>query len=675
MNHNPLTNHFPQAGGFKFFEARPGIGVILLPNPPTYTIVAVSNDFVRTSGMTREQVIGKGHFEVFPESPDDPNFTGEQNLTNSFAYIIQHKKPHEIPQQRYDIPNGYGTFSHRYWKSINAPVLDHSGAVQYIIHTAMDITDQVQLKEVKAQHSELQAAYKKLHENEEKYRSLFNSIDEGACIIELIYGESSVPINYRFLETNAVFEQQSGLRGPAGKTIRDFLPDLETRWFQLYGNVAATGESMRFVERTEAVDKWHDVFAFRLGGNESRKVVVLFNDITARIKTEQALKQSEENLRNLIAQAPVAMCLVKGPDHVVDVMNDDMLNLLGKPGDDVLHSPLFKAVPQTKGQGLEESLYQVYTKGETLIASERPVQLRRNGKEETFYFHFAYEPFRQGDGTISGVMIAATDVTEQVLLRKKVEESEADLQQRVLERTKELEKVNQELRRSNQNLEEFAHAASHDLKEPIRKIHFFTNQLKEQLRNNLKEAEMRSFTRIENATQRMNNLIDDLLLYSHVSQRPHERETVDLNEKMHNVLEDLELDITEKKAVIKVEKLPTVNGYRRQLQQLFQNLLSNALKYSRADVPPCINIAADEAIENGKSYHVIVVSDNGIGFDQQYDEKIFQMFTRLHGKAEYSGTGVGLSIVKKVVENHNGSIKVESTPGEGSTFRILLPAE
>jgi light-regulated signal transduction histidine kinase (bacteriophytochrome) len=163
------------------------------------------------------------------------------------------------------------------------------------------------------------------------------------------------------------------------------------------------------------------------------------------------------------------------------------------------------------------------------------------------------------------------------------------------------------------------------------------------------------------------------LLYSHVSQRPHETETVDLAKAVQNAMEDLELDIQEKGASIEVGKLPVVKGYRRQLQQLFQNLLTNALKYSKRDLAPFIDISSKEVTENEGRYHLITVKDNGIGFDQQYSERIFQMFARLHGKSEYGGTGVGLSIVKKVVENHNGFIRAESTEGEGSVFKIYLP--
>jgi PAS domain S-box-containing protein len=265
------------------------------------------------------------------------------------------------------------------------------------------------------------------------------------------------------------------------------------------------------------------------------------------------------------------------------------------------------------------------------------------------------------------------DITEKVMAIQKIESL-------VEERTSELAQVNnnllqtnKELQRSNAYLEEFAHAASHDLKEPIRKIHFFTNQLKETLGSDLNDAEKNSFSRIENASQRMRHLIDDLLLYSHVTQRPTEKENVDLNEKVRQALEDLDLDIEEKGAVIKSENLPVVKGYRRQLQQLFQNLISNAVKYSKEGINPLIAITATQVEKQGKLYHLIAVADNGIGFAQEYENKIFQMFARLHGKSEYSGTGVGLSIVKKIVENHDGFIEVQSSPGEGAAFNIFLP--
>jgi signal transduction histidine kinase len=196
------------------------------------------------------------------------------------------------------------------------------------------------------------------------------------------------------------------------------------------------------------------------------------------------------------------------------------------------------------------------------------------------------------------------------------------------------------------------------------------------------DGERQTFRRIDNASERMGALIDDLLLYSHISHRPIEMEEMDLNQKIIKVLDDLDLEVQEKNAVISVGDLPTVKGYRRQLQQLFQNLIGNALKYNKPGVPPQISIRAGLVIldekSNGlngppKKYHVNEVADNGISFDPAESKRIFQMFQRLHGNAEYRGTGVGLSIAKKVVENHNGMIKSEESPGKGASFKVYLP--
>lgn len=231
-----------------------------------------------------------------------------------------------------------------------------------------------------------------------------------------------------------------------------------------------------------------------------------------------------------------------------------------------------------------------------------------------------------------------------------------------------------ELERSNQHLEEFAHAASHDLKEPIRKVKVFTGQLRKKMDHTISREENDLLDRIESASDRMGLLVEDLLQYSHVSHVPREKDKIDVNEVVAQVLQDLDLDIQESGTKLNVGRLPVINGYRRQLQQMFQNLISNAIKYRRASVPPQIDISCRTREIDFKKYYEISVSDNGIGFDPQYAEKIFHMFTRLHSKAEYSGTGVGLSIVKKVVENHKGFITATSEPGKGSTFTIQLPA-
>lgn len=248
-----------------------------------------------------------------------------------------------------------------------------------------------------------------------------------------------------------------------------------------------------------------------------------------------------------------------------------------------------------------------------------------------------------------------------------------------------LEQSLHDLKRSNESLEEFTRAASHDLKEPIRKVQFFAARLHSKLEGRLTEEEKGMMDRLENSAARMKLLVDDLLEYSHVNAQPTATmEDIDLNQKIKLVQCDLELLITEKKAAIHASLLPRIRGNRRQIQQLFHNLLNNAVKYARPDVSPVVTITARQVSgmasglavtpqDADRLFHLIEVQDNGIGFEQEYADKIFNVFTRLHGNTEYAGTGVGLAIVRKVVENHHGYIAAESRPGEGTRFRVLLP--
>jgi PAS domain S-box-containing protein len=409
-------------------------------------------------------------------------------------------------------------------------------------------------------------------------------------------------------------------------------------------------------------------------------------ETTEKVLAARKIAESERNLRNTILQSPVAMCILRGLQFHVEIANDHMYELWGKKREEVEKRPLFEGLPEARAQGFEELLTQVYTTGVTLSFDERPVSLPREQGLEVVYINFVYRPFFEGDGTISGVIAVAIDVSEQVKARKKIEESEQELQVKVTERTSALQEMNLELKRTNNNLEEFAYAASHDLKEPIRKIHFFSERLKDKLRDRMTGDELALFERMEKASTRMGLLVDDLLTYSQISKGVSNVEKIDLNDKLHNVLEDLELQVAEKSAIIQVGTLPVINGQKRQMQQLFQNLIGNALKYSKPGEAPVvkINAAKIKGSEAGrplpqqdadKTFHLITVNDNGIGFEQKDADRIFNVFTRLHGNSEYRGTGVGLSIVRKVAENHGGYIWADSNPGEGATFSVLLPAE
>ncbi|MYB77580.1 MAG: GHKL domain-containing protein [Chloroflexi bacterium] len=231
-----------------------------------------------------------------------------------------------------------------------------------------------------------------------------------------------------------------------------------------------------------------------------------------------------------------------------------------------------------------------------------------------------------------------------------------------------LENAVEELRRSNQELEQFAYVASHDLQEPLRKIASFCNLLESRYADKLDERGSVYLHYIVDGAMRMQALVNDLLLYSRVATRGQEFAPTNANDVLQEAFANLEVGIEESNAHITYDPLPTVNGDAAQLVRLLQNLVGNAIKY-RGDAPPRIHVGVEEQDDQW----VFSVRDNGIGIDPQYAERIFVIFQRLHTREEYGGTGIGLSVCRKIVERHGGRIWVESQEGSGATFRFTFP--
>ena len=233
-----------------------------------------------------------------------------------------------------------------------------------------------------------------------------------------------------------------------------------------------------------------------------------------------------------------------------------------------------------------------------------------------------------------------------------------------------LRRSNQELERSNQELEQFAYIASHDLQEPLRKVQAFSDRLASKYAHQLDADGKLYIERMQDASNRMRVLIQDLLSYSRVKTNRQEWAIVDLNTVVQDVVNDLEVRLEQSGGRVELGTLPVIQADSLQMRQIFQNLISNALKFKKPGVAPVVKVSS---VELSQGIFEVTIADNGIGFENKYAERVFEVFQRLHGRSEYEGTGMGLAIVRKIVERHKGSIRAESEPEQGTQFVLRLP--
>jgi signal transduction histidine kinase/CHASE3 domain sensor protein len=323
-------------------------------------------------------------------------------------------------------------------------------------------------------------------------------------------------------------------------------------------------------------------------------------------------------------------------------------------------STLLQAVPNAKKLGIYENFIDVLQSGKNL---EFDFDYENNGVKR--WYKVALNKLN------NGISASMTDITDIVKTSEELATA-----------NRKLERKNRQLEQSNQELASFSYVASHDLQEPLRKIQGFSNRIIEVEAEKFSATAKDYFERIISAANRMQNLIDALLNFSRTNTQDQVFEVTDLNIILNEVKIALKENIDDKQASFVTDVLPTIPVIPVQIHQLFLNLIGNAIKYNKPGVPPIVKISVDvvkTALDNGAeldpafSYWKISFEDNGIGFEQQYENKILELFQRLHGRTEYSGTGIGLAICKKIVQNHNGVIKAIGTPGVGAIFSIYFP--
>lgn len=312
-----------------------------------------------------------------------------------------------------------------------------------------------------------------------------------------------------------------------------------------------------------------------------------------------------------------------------------------------------------------------------IFAAQSTPLYSRNGKllgMISTHWNHPHQPSERHLYLLDVLARQAADLIERTQTAEALKKSEdrlrllaAQLEERVSERTKELQ-------RSNADLQQFAHVASHDLKEPVRKIRTFGLRLQREINGHATENTKLYTDKILESANRMSSMIEGVLNYSSLNSPDQKTEPVDLNKVLADITNDLEVLIHQTGAQIQSDPLPQVEGTEVLIYQLFYNLINNSLKFSKQDQAPVLKITCDTTSIDGADYAKIILSDNGIGFDPEFNEEIFKTFTRLNARTKYDGTGLGLSLARKIVERHRGTIEASGVLDQGATFTITLPA-
>ncbi|MXN90458.1 PAS domain-containing protein [Flavobacterium sp. Sd200] len=625
-------------------------------------VVEVGNDKIFEVWGKDASIIGKPLIEALPEIEDQ-----------GFIDILKNVYESGISYKGYDVLaklSHNGVLKNLYFDFIYTPLKDENDNASGILIMANDVTKRVQTIE-------------KIAESEARFKAVIYSaqaamaVFKGRDLVTDIANDSFLAFVGRTEEefvNRPLLESMPELHGQAsigfmlevfntGKKLHHY-----GREVQIMRNGILT-KNYYNVSYTPLFDANGVVYG----------VLDIAIDVTESIKARQAIEEAEASLRGAIELAELGTWSLD-PEAGIVTYSERMLQWFGFDGDPEDITDVYAIIHPKDRQKVEQAVTRALSPGSDGLYNEEYTIINRvTGTKRIL--HAQGKAFFNADGKAYMISGTAQDITNQRELQLALENEVKERTEALRKANEDLAEINNRLVSTNEELEQYAYVASHDLQEPLRKISMFSNLLRE--RDTL-GVHKTNIDKIVKASDRMSLLIRDLLEFSRLLNTDVRFVSVNITNIVKAVCSDFELLIEEKNAEIEIEELPVIDAVSLQMNQLFYNLIANALKFVVADKTPKITVTAKKLEVNEVKKHIpnplrsidyyrFSVSDNGIGIDEQYQKQIFEVFKRLHSRTEYSGSGIGLALCRRIALNHHGAIYTESVIGEGATFHVILP--
>ena len=686
------------------FESAPGLYLVLTP---ALTIVAVSDAYLKATMTKREEILGRGLFEVFPDNPDDPAATGVRNLRVSLDRVLTHRVPDTMAVQKYDIrrpESEGGGFEERYRSPVNSPVLGADGKIAYIIHRVEDVTEFIRLKQEESEQrriterlqtraaemeaeifrrtqqvqiterlrtraAEMEAeifrraqqiqevnnqlqkeldarkqAEQALRESEERFRAVAESATDA-----IVAADKSGHITYFNQGAERIFGYAA--RDVISRPLTLLMPQrFHDAHRQGLARFLTTGEARVIGRTVELVGQRKDGTEFPLElslaswkARGDTFFTGILRDITERKRAEELLRASEERFHLMVKHVEDYAIFMLDAEGRVATWNAGAERIKGYRADEII--------------GRHFACF--YTpddvragKPERLLqeavsqgrCEDEGWRVRKDGS--AFWANAVITALRDPHGTLLGFTKVTRDITERTRLEQEIQQHSVALEA------------------ANKELDAFSYSVAHDLRAPLRAIDGFSRVLLEEHAPTLPPEAQHYLNAVRRNSQRMGLLIDDLLAFSRLSRQPLNKQLVRPADLVRQCVDELRAEQQGRRVQIAIGDLPACQADPALLKHVWMNLMSNALKYTRKQEVAVIEVGSRE--QAGAC--VYFVKDNGVGIDMQYADKLFGVFQRLHRPEDYEGTGVGLAIVQRVIHRHGGRVWAEAAVNKGATF-------